>query len=124
MNKKETHIPLKGRSRKEVLKQLKSFNRDDPDYKHSKLWSLVYYLGKEHTDFLHEAYGSFFSANGLNPMAFKSLKKFEEEVIDMTVNLLNGDKNCSGVMTSCGMGATRRMPRSIWTPRSSVVEAR
>jgi len=95
-------IPKKGRDRKEVLREVKSFGNEDPNYKELKTWSLVYYLGDDHNKFLNEAYHEYFCANGLNPMAFKSLKRFESEVIKMTANLLNGDENVCGVMTAGG----------------------
>jgi glutamate/tyrosine decarboxylase-like PLP-dependent enzyme len=44
----------------------------------------------------------FFSENGLNPMAFPSLKKFEAEVVSMTASLLGGDSETAGNMTSGG----------------------
>ncbi len=95
-------LPKQGRGYEAVLEELDQFGTDDPEYKKMKLWSLVYYIGDEHTDFLKEAYGKYLSANGLNPMAFKSLKHFETEVIKMTAGLLNGDRNVTGVMTSGG----------------------
>ena len=95
-------IPLKGKKHSDVLKEMKSFGKDDPDYKKGKAWSLVYYLNKKHTDFLHKAHEEYFSANGLNPMAFKSLKRFESEVVRMTADLLNGDENVMGAMTAGG----------------------
>ncbi len=102
MTIQHTKLPKKGRGRKEILRELGSLSKDDPDYKNLKTWSLVYYLGEEHTDFLLESYGRFFSANGLNPMAFKSLKKMEQDVIRITAELLHGDENVTGIMTSCG----------------------
>ena len=95
-------IPEKSRPREEVLEAMRSFGRADPDYKSGKTWSLVYYLGKAHTQFLIDAHGMYFSANGLNPMAFKSLKRFESEVIRMTATLLHGDENVCGTMTAGG----------------------
>ncbi len=95
-------LPKKGLSRNEIMKQIKLFGKADPDYKHQKTWSLVYYLGEEHTKLLKDAYYEYFSANGLNPAVFKSLKRFENEVIRMTANFLNGDKNTVGVMTAGG----------------------
>ncbi len=62
----------------------------------------VYYLGEDYADFLNEAGRLYASANGLNPMAFKSLKRFESEVVRMTATLLNGDENVCGIMTSGG----------------------
>lgn len=102
MQNDTAQIPKKGRGKTAVMKELKGFNSADPDYKHLKTWSLVYYLGEEHTNFMHKVYGEYFSANGLNPMAFQSLKRFETEVIQMTASLHHGDKNVVGVMTSGG----------------------
>jgi len=95
-------LPKKSRDRQEVLRELKAFGASDPDYKHMKTWSLVYYLGEEHTRFLQEAYNTYFSANGLNPMVFQSLKRLENEVVRITADLLHGDPNVCGVMTSGG----------------------
>lgn len=102
IDKKTMTIPKKGKSRKEILKILDEYGSKDPAYKKSKTWSLVYYLGEDHTNFLIDAHSKYFSANGLNPTVFQSLKKFETEVIQMTANLLNGDKNTVGVMTAGG----------------------
>ncbi|OPL11348.1 MAG: sphingosine-1-phosphate lyase [delta proteobacterium MLS_D] len=95
-------LPHKGNDRPAILEKLREFSRNDPDYKNMKAWSLVYYLGEDHTNFLLDAYGMFFSANGLNPMAFQSLKRLETEVVRMTATLLHGDRNVVGVVTSGG----------------------
>ncbi|MCG8687687.1 MAG: aminotransferase class V-fold PLP-dependent enzyme, partial [Desulfobacterales bacterium] len=97
-----TAIPEKGRNFDDVLSELKSFGQDDPDYKTGKTWSLVYYLDEQFSDFLNDAGRIYSSANGLNPMAFKSLKRFEAEVVKMTANLLNADDKACGIMTSGG----------------------
>lgn len=95
-------LPDTGRSRAEVLQALRGFGADDPDYKHGRLWSLVYYLDEGHADFMGQAYQSFSSANGLNPSAFKSLKRFENEIIAATAELLHGPAETCGVVTSGG----------------------
>ncbi len=102
MTENDIAIPKKGIARHKVLAMLKDFAKDDPNYKKLKTWSLVYFLGDAHTDFLLKAYGQFLSANGLNPMAFKSLKRFENEVVRMTADLLHGGREAAGVMTSGG----------------------
>ncbi len=102
MEKKNTCLPKKGRSRKEILGELRGFGKKDPDYKKSRTWSLVYYLGEAHTRFLQQAYNYYFSANGLNPTVFQSLKRLESEVVRITANLHHGDREVAGVMTSGG----------------------
>lgn len=72
------YAPETGRPFEEILKELETFGKDDPNYKEAKTWSLVYYLNEEYTQFLEKAYASYFSANGLNPTAFKSLKRLEK----------------------------------------------
>lgn len=94
--------PEKGRPFEEILAELDSFGVNDPKYKDAKTWSLVYYLNEEYTDFLQKAYGKYFSANGLNPTAFKSLKRLEKEVLKFTAELFHVDDEACGVMTSCG----------------------
>lgn len=95
-------LPQQGRPTEEVLRELKSFAADDPDYKSGRLWSLVYWLGEEHDAFLGQAYQSFSSANGLNPTAFKSLKRLETEIIATVAGLLHGPESTCGVVTSGG----------------------
>jgi sphinganine-1-phosphate aldolase len=95
-------LPKKGRPYAEIIAELEDFGKDDPEYKKARTWSLVYYLDEDYTRFLQEAYGKYFSANGLNPTAFKSLKRFEREVLRATCSLLHGDDQACGVMTSGG----------------------
>ncbi len=94
--------PDQGRPFEEILAELDSFGKDDPNYKEAKTWSLVYYLNEEYTQFLEKAYAKYFSANGLNPTAFKSLKRLEKEVLRFTARLFHVDDEACGVMTSCG----------------------
>ncbi|MBN1532853.1 MAG: aspartate aminotransferase family protein [Spirochaetes bacterium] len=102
MKRTRISIPERGLKKKDIIDMMKQYGSEDPDYKKLRTWSLVYYLGEEHTRFLQEAYNLYFSANGLNPMVFKSLKRFETEVVDMTASLLRGDENVCGVMTAGG----------------------
>jgi sphinganine-1-phosphate aldolase len=97
-----TPLPEQGRPRDEVLADLHHFAADDPDYKAGRLWSLVYWLDEAHDDFLGTAYQAFSSANGLNPTAFKSLKRMETEIISAVAGLLHGTPDVCGVVTSGG----------------------
>jgi sphinganine-1-phosphate aldolase len=95
-------LPAKGRAPEEILAQLKDFASGDPDYKNGRLWSLVYYLDEDYADFLGKAYQQFASANGLNPTAFKSLKRFENDIIATVAELFHGTPEVCGVVTSGG----------------------
>ncbi len=95
-------MPDKGAPREEILASLEGFKEKDPRYKEGRVWSLVYYLDEEHSQFLKESYHRFSSENGLNPGAFKSLKKMESEVISATADILNGTEEVCGVVTSGG----------------------
>jgi glutamate/tyrosine decarboxylase-like PLP-dependent enzyme len=95
-------MPDIGHSGSDILSALDAFKEGDPNYKDGRLWSLVYYLDEDHSAFLKESYHRFACENGLNPAAFKSLKKFETEVISATADILNGTKDVCGVVTSGG----------------------
>lgn len=95
-------IPEQGIDRDELLEQMEEFQKSDVDWEEGRTWSLVYHAGDEHYEFLKEAYNLFFSANALNPMAFKSLKRMESEVVRMTADMLHGDEEVVGTMTSGG----------------------
>jgi sphinganine-1-phosphate aldolase len=97
-----TALPDHGRTTADVLQQLQDYGRDDPAYKDARLWSLVYYLDPAHDEFLTQAYGSYASANGLNPSAFKSLKRFESEIVAAAARLQHGGPDTCGVVTSGG----------------------
>jgi len=95
-------IPENRRSYEEILQQLDAFAAEDPAYKDGKTWSLVYYKDEEYTHFLSQAHEKYISANGLNPTAFKSLKRFENDIVAFTAELLHADEKSAGCVTSCG----------------------
>jgi len=98
----DVRIPSEGIDREEVLARMREYREADIDWRSAKAWSLVYHLGDEHSEFLKKAHNLFFSENALNPVAFRSLKRFEAEVIRMTANLFHGDAEVVGTMTSGG----------------------
>ncbi len=95
-------IPPMGRNKEKLLEEMSEFRQSDADWKHGRTWSMVYYAGEEHYDFLKKAHHLYFSENGLNPMAFKSLKRMEAEVVQMTADMLHGPDKAVGTMTSGG----------------------
>ncbi len=97
-----TRMPLKGSCEDDILADLASLRGKDPDYRRGRTWSLVYYLDDAHERFINRAYALYSSANGLNPAAFRSLKKIESDIISMVAELFHGDGEVCGVLTSGG----------------------
>ncbi|HDK45349.1 MAG TPA: aspartate aminotransferase family protein, partial [Actinobacteria bacterium] len=84
-------IPQTGRPHDEILDEMRSLAQAEASWEEGRTWSLVYHAGEEHTEFLKEAHGLFFSENALNPLAFPALRRFEAEVVRMTASMHNGD---------------------------------
>jgi glutamate/tyrosine decarboxylase-like PLP-dependent enzyme len=95
-------IPEVGRAHDEVLSTMEAFRAGDADWRDGRTWSLVYYAGPEHHELLKKASALFFAENALNPMAFRSLKRMEAEVVQMSASMLNGPEGCVGTLTTGG----------------------
>ncbi|MFO0661185.1 MAG: aminotransferase class V-fold PLP-dependent enzyme [Polyangiaceae bacterium] len=123
-------IPSSGHDHEELLQTMQGFRHGDADWKDGKTWSLVYYAGEKHHEFLKKAHHLFFTENALNPMAFKSLKRMETEVVQMTANMLHGPETSVGTMTTGGtesilmaVKAARDRARALkpWIRRPEIV---
>jgi len=106
-------LPRQGRSREEVRAEIEQALGRDADWRGGKIWSLVYFAGEDVSEVLKDAYTAAFYTNGLGPGAFKSLRKFESEVIAMTAGLL-GEPEATGNMTS---GGTESILMAVKTAR-------
>lgn len=98
----EIKIPKKGRDIKEIYAEMDASKSEDFQWNKGKVFCLTYPIDDDHHEFLKETYGKFISENFLNPMAFKSLKKMEREVVRMSLSLMNGNDTSVGTMTSGG----------------------
>ncbi len=102
----ETHppviIPPEGEDPDLILQQIRKMKDKDVAWKEGKVWSLVYFADETHDNLLKAAYSELFSSNYLNPLAFKSLHRMEQEVVQMTGHMLHGDEHTVGVMTTGG----------------------
>ncbi len=95
-------IPRTGRDADSIVADLEAFRQGDVGWKEGKVFSLVYNAGDAHTELLKRAHNAFFSENGLNPMAFKSLQRMEAELVRMTATMLHGGPGVVGTLTSGG----------------------
>jgi len=95
-------IPPQGREYEEILAEMESLRKQDAAWHEGRIFSLVFHRSDAHTEFLKKAHGLFFEGNGLNPLAFPSLKRFEHEVVQMSAWLFHGTPQTCGTMTSGG----------------------
>ncbi|MBL4849097.1 MAG: aspartate aminotransferase family protein [Planctomycetes bacterium] len=95
-------IPDQGRETEELLAEMASFEEGDANWRSGRTWSLVYHAGEEHSALLKRAHALYASTNALNPIAFKSLKRMESEVVEMSAELMNGAPGVVGTMSSGG----------------------
>lgn len=95
-------FPEKSKSFDEVEKMLAEAGKKDIDWRSGKTFSLVFYAGEEVDKVSKAAYKAYAYENGLNPTAFPSLRKFENEVVAFACDLMNGGTEARGNMTSGG----------------------
>lgn len=107
-------IPERGLSKEEVLGTLQQFKSRDMDWKAGKVWCYVYNPGEDPAEVTKQAYLSFLTENGLDPTVFPSMLKLETDVVRMVANLLCGDENVVGHLTS---GGTESIMLAVKTAR-------
>ena len=92
----------KGISSQEILKVIDDQRQQDVKWREGRSFSLSYFGGDDVYDLSQKVASKFLCDNPLNPTAFPSLKKFENEVVMMVRDLLGGDSSCAGTMTTGG----------------------
>lgn len=95
-------LPKKGEHPDALLAEIRMMKEADVDWHGGKVWSLVYYADEAHDQLLKAAHSELFSTNYLNPLAFQSLHRMEQEVVQMTAHMLHGDEHVVGFMSSGG----------------------
>src|SRR5262245_1923865 len=116
-----SHIPEVGRDPDEILREMAQLKEADTDWRGGRVFSLVYHAGEAHERLLERAHGLFASANLLNPMAFKSLKRMEAEVVQMAARLMGGPATTVGAMTT---GGTESILLAVYTYRERAKRSR
>jgi len=95
-------LPPAGKSKEQILAELQSARTQDARWREGRSFSMVYPAGEEITRVVEEAYLLYAGENGLNPTAFPSVRKLENEVVGMVAGLLGGDSETAGILTSGG----------------------
>lgn len=102
MSGQKKKFPQTGLSKAAVDQALNETRHRDARWQDGKTFSLVFYPGDDAAKIQEEAYLAYFFENSLNPSAFPSIRKFETEVVSMSADLVNGDADVVGNMTSGG----------------------
>ena len=97
-----TTLPKQRTDPDKVLQQVLAMRQCDVDGEKGQTFAYIYSIGEQHNRMLKEIYNSCCQTNALNPTAFPSLRKMEVEVVAMACNLLHGDSDTCGTMTSGG----------------------
>jgi len=107
-------FPVQGMGREALFAEMERRRKQDVNWRQGRAFSLVFQSEPEVYEVAKEAYTRFFSENGLNPGAFKSLRGFETDVVAMMIGLLAGNERAAGNMTS---GGTESILLAVYTAR-------
>lgn len=107
-DEKVFRLPLEGVAADQLLKRLQNIR--DQDHLSEKLSGTVYmHTPDEHAKLLADTFAMFMHTNPLHYDVFLSTKKFEAEVVRMTIEMMNGkydDKLGEGVCGAMTSGGT------------------
>ncbi len=112
-------LPETGRDRAALREEMEVRRQGDADWADGRTWSLVYSAGETVHDVRDEAYEAFASENALNPLAFPSILGFENEVVGMVGDLMNGPDSVGNVTSGgtesilCATYAARERAREV-----------
>lgn len=95
-------IPEKGLPPEQIFEFLNLVKTYDMNWKDGRMYAYVYDPGQAAMEIGRQAYMTYLVENGLDPTAFPSVLKLENEVVRMVINLLRGDENVVGNLTTGG----------------------
>ena len=103
---KRPALPEQGMAWDALERELVEAKRDDVDWQDGRAPAFIHYAGEEVLQASKKAFMHYFSENGLGLRAFKSLAKFESEVVDWGLGLLHGGGD---LMSGNGILASGRL---------------
>lgn len=96
-------LPATGREWAQLDRELTEMARGDADWRHGRTPLYVFYANDAVARIARNAYLKFFSENALGgKRAFHSIKRMEDEIIDMALDLLQAPDGACGAMTTGG----------------------
>ena len=108
-------MPDQGRAAAEVLAEMHTSKAADCDWQHGRAPLFVFKASDELYEFGRAAFFEFFSENALGGgRAFPSVKRMEDDVVDMALNLFNAPEEAKGFMST---GGTESIIQAVQTCR-------
>jgi glutamate/tyrosine decarboxylase-like PLP-dependent enzyme len=114
-------FPAHGRSADDLLAQIGGMREGDADWRGGRTFSLVYNTddeGLEHV--LHEVGAAYLHENALNPFAFPSLLRMEQEIVAMAADPFHGDPRAGSISS----GGTESIFLAVQTARDHARDER
>jgi len=99
---KQSPLRQSGMQKEDIFKQFKAMKSKDAVWQTGRMFGLIYEAGEDVEALVKEAQAEFTIANGLNPMAFPSLLRMENEVVATVISLTGGDSETVGSVTTGG----------------------
>lgn len=95
-------IPATGMHAAAILATLRNFKVHDMDWQAGRVFAYVYQPDEATAALVKDAYMLYLTENCLDPTTFPSTAKLESDIVHMLANLLQGDEQVAGNVTSGG----------------------
>lgn len=107
-------IPETGKSPEEIMETLQQFKQHDLAWRDGRVMAYVYDAGQDVENIVKQAFNLYLSENALDPTTFPSTLHMERDIMRMTANLLRGDENVVGNVST---GGTESIMLAVKTAR-------
>lgn len=95
-------LPAQGLDPDALFAQLEGFRARDIPWRSGRTFAYVYDAGRELEAIGKRAHGAFLTENAIDPTAFPSLLRLEQEVVSIVARHLGGGPGAAGTFTSGG----------------------
>ncbi|MDO8390107.1 MAG: aminotransferase class V-fold PLP-dependent enzyme [Actinomycetota bacterium] len=95
-------LPEHGLSSDDLFARIDRYKVGDARWREGRVFSLAYYAGADVLAVAEEAYRRLGTENGLNTDAFPSLRRIQQEVVDVVAGWMNAGPEAAGFLTSGG----------------------
>ncbi len=108
-------LPARGRPQQAVLDEIKAMKAGDADWQNGRVPLFVFKATDELYETGRAAFFEYFAENALGGRrAFPSVKRMEDEVVEMALSLFNAPDDAEGFMTT---GGTESIIQAVQTCR-------